>query len=81
MPVCSVKLTPLECAVPNQAESCTISVQITPLESALTNCDSVSPLDSALTKNRGEGGTREEKSQCRASARVNNTAVAPDMDS
>ena len=30
---------------------------------------------------QGGGGTREEKSQCLASARVNNTAVAPDIES
>ena len=36
-------------------KSCTILVQITPLESALTDTDPVSPAECALAKNRGEG--------------------------
>src|SRR5258707_734206 len=36
---------------------CTILVQISPLESALTNAPLVTPLESALAKTPGEGGT------------------------
>ena len=36
-------------------EICTVLVQITPLESALTDSGPVNPLECALTKNRGRG--------------------------
>src|SRR5579859_2077623 len=48
-------LSPLECAVPSTIEICTILVQITPLDSALTDTLPVTPLESAVPKKGGRG--------------------------
>ena len=49
----SCSLTPLDSALPWNLAFCTILVQISPLESALTDTPLVTPLDSALTKTPG----------------------------
>ncbi len=49
-------LTPLDSALTRNVEFCTILVQISPLESALTDTPHASPLESALTKTPGVGG-------------------------
>ncbi len=48
-------LTPLDSALTGTARFCTILVQISPLESALTERAPASPLESALTKTPGVG--------------------------
>jgi hypothetical protein len=48
-------LTLLDSALTGNVESCTILVQISPLESALTDTPLASPLESALTKTPGVG--------------------------
>src|SRR5579864_3269045 len=53
-------LSPLECAVPSTIEICTILVQITPLDSALTDTVPVTPLECAVPKNGGGGGYAEK---------------------
>src|SRR6266849_1515558 len=52
-------LTPLDSALPRNLAFCTILVQISPLESALTDTHPVTPLESALTKTRGEAVPRQ----------------------
>src|ERR1700676_4588794 len=54
------RLSPLECAVPRPTEFCTILVQITPLDSALTDTVPVTPLESAVPK-KGGRGTPDQK--------------------
>src|SRR5260370_32273183 len=53
----SLRVSLLECAVPSTLRLCTTLVQISPLDSALTDTPSVTHLESALTK-KGEGGRR-----------------------
>src|SRR4029077_9952486 len=48
-------LSPLECAVPRHGPFCTILVQISPLDSALTDRPLVSPLECALAETGGRG--------------------------
>src|SRR5712691_9618522 len=48
-------LTPLDSALTRNVEFCTILVQISPLESALTDIPLLTPLESALTKIPGVG--------------------------
>src|SRR5258708_1142128 len=50
-------LTPLDSALTRKVGFCTILVQISPLESALTDTPLLTPLESALTKIPGVGGT------------------------
>ena len=50
-------LTPLDSALTWNVGFCTILVQISPLESALTDIPLLTPLESALTKIPGVGGT------------------------
>ena len=50
-------LTPLDSALPRNRAFCTIFVQISPLESALTDTPPATPLESALTKTPGGRGT------------------------
>ena len=47
--------SPLEYADPKNVKSCTILVQINPLDSALTDRAPLSPLEYALTKKGGRG--------------------------
>src|SRR5258707_15351543 len=54
-------LNPLECALPRSIGFCTILVQISPLESTLTDCALVSPLEYALTKTGGRVPTRKRR--------------------
>src|SRR5579859_3540068 len=81
-------LSPLECAVPSTPDSCTILVQITPLDSALTDARLVTPLKYALTE-KGGGGyprykkgaslgerTRHGKQPCRRRLRIRELALA-----
>src|SRR6266851_6718184 len=49
----SPRLSPLECALPRSIGFCTILVQISPLESTLTDWPLVSPLECAVTKKGG----------------------------
>jgi hypothetical protein len=51
-------LSPLECAVPKHSKFCTILVQITPLDSALTDTLPVTPLECAVTKKGGYSGVQ-----------------------
>src|SRR6267378_1606125 len=55
----SPRISPLECAVPRSIGFCTILVQISPLESTLTDWPLVSPLECAVTKKGGGGGGSE----------------------
>src|SRR5712664_626978 len=55
----SPRLSPLECALPRSVGFCTVSVQISLLESALTHARPVSPLECAVTKKGGRGTPRE----------------------
>src|SRR6266851_4301199 len=55
----SPRISPLECAVPRNDEFCTILVQISPLDSALTDSPPISPVECALTETGGRGGPRE----------------------
>lgn len=48
-------LTPLDSALPLALGFCTTLVQITPLESTLTDTPPVTPLECALTKTPGRG--------------------------
>jgi hypothetical protein len=52
----SAKLSPLECALPNRNECCTILVQITPLESALTRTPFRKSFGMRTYKKQGGGG-------------------------
>ncbi len=52
----AASLTPLDSALPRHLAFCTILVQISPLQSALTDTPPATPLESALTKKTGEGG-------------------------
>src|SRR5579864_4762143 len=49
------QLSSLECAVPSTPKFCTILVQISPLDSALTDTPHVTPLECAVPGNGGEG--------------------------
>src|SRR5579864_5031474 len=54
----SCRLSPLECTVTRPSKCCTILVQITPLDSALTDTPTITPLECAVTK-QGGGGTHQ----------------------
>src|SRR5216684_8793056 len=65
----AVPLTPLDSALPRNLAFCTILVQISRLESALTDTSLVTPLECTLTKTPGEGVSPPSSVPCRVSGK------------